>query len=47
MTEKKLNNCMILHIHKELTDQMDLLKIAKKFVACNFIVKHLNDYSSI
>ena len=24
MTEKRLNNCLLLHIHKELTDQLDL-----------------------
>ena len=24
MTEKRLNNCFLLHIHKELTDQLDL-----------------------
>jgi len=35
MTEKRLNNCMILHIHKDLTDRMDLIHIAKEFVAVN------------
>ena len=32
MTEKRLNNCMLLHVHKELTDKIDLTEIAKEFV---------------
>ena len=35
MTEPRLNNYMLLHIHKQLTDtdSCDLLEIAKKFVS--------------
>ena len=32
MTEQRLNNCMLLHIHKDLTDTIDLCQIAKDFV---------------
>ena len=37
MTEKRQNNCMILHIHKELLDNMDLhvVHLAKHFVSLN------------
>ena len=30
MTEKRLNNC-VLHVHKDLTDQLDITVIAKEF----------------
>ena len=32
MTEKRLNNCLLLHIHKELTNSLDLISIAKEFI---------------
>ena len=35
MTEKRLNNCMLLHIHKDLTDKIDEIDIAKEFVSIN------------
>ena len=28
MTEKRLNNCIILHVHKELVDEMNPVHIA-------------------
>ena len=35
MTECRLNNLFLIYIHKSLTDEMDLLKIAKNFVSVN------------
>lgn len=32
MTEQKLNKCMLLHVHKDLTDDLDLFEIAKDFI---------------
>ena len=32
MTERRLNHCLLLHIHKELTDSLDLTSAAKEFV---------------
>ena len=32
MTDKRLNNLMILHVHKEKTDKMNLIEVANKFV---------------
>ena len=32
MTERRLNHCLLLHIHKELTDSLDLILVAKEFV---------------
>ena len=33
MTEKRLNNCLLLHIHKDFTDVLDLLSVAKEFIS--------------
>ena len=35
MTEKQLNNCLVLHAHRCITDECDLVKIAKEFVMVN------------
>ena len=32
MTEQRLNNCMLLHIHKALTDNLDVCEMAKDFI---------------
>ena len=32
MTEKRLNNCLLLHVHKDPTDSLDLVSIAQEFV---------------
>ena len=32
VTQTRLNNCLLLHIHKDYTDNLDLLSIAKEFV---------------
>ena len=33
MTEKRLNNC--IHVHKDLTDQLNVTNIAKEFISAN------------
>ena len=33
MTQMRLNNLMILHVHKDKTDALDLTSIGKEFVA--------------
>ena len=35
MSQEQLNNCMILHIYKEKTDEIDLTKVAKEFISAN------------
>ena len=35
MSEKRLNNCVLLHVHKELLDELDLVEIAKEFTLAN------------
>lgn len=35
MSEERLNNAMLLHVHKDLCDNTDLSKIAQMFVSCN------------
>ena len=35
MMEKRLNNCLVLHVHKCITNKCDLVEIAKEFVMVN------------
>ena len=35
MTEKRLNNSLVLHVHKCITNECDLIEIAKEFVMIN------------
>jgi len=35
MTEQRLNNCMMLHVHKDIVDSMDLTAIAADFASLN------------
>ena len=35
MTEQRLNNCLLLHVHKKLTDELNLVSVAREFVARN------------
>ena len=33
MSEERLNNCMLLHIHKDITDKLNLQEVARDFVS--------------
>ena len=33
MSELRLNNCILLHVHKALTESLDIKQIAKEFVS--------------
>ena len=35
MMEKRVNNCLVLHVHKCITNERDLVEIAKEFVMVN------------
>ena len=35
MTEERLNHCLLLHIHKNVTDTLDIKEIAKDFINTN------------
>lgn len=35
MTDKRLNNLLLIHTHKDLCDKLDLVKIAQSFVSAN------------
>ena len=35
MTEKRLNNYLLLHAHRDLTDKLNLVDIAKEFISVN------------
>ena len=32
MTEQRLTNCFLIHVHKSLTDELDLTAVAKEFI---------------
>ena len=34
-SQERLNHCMILHIYKKETDEIDLTKVAQEFIAAN------------
>ena len=33
MTEKRPNNCLLLHVHKDLLDTCDVVEVAKEFIS--------------
>ena len=33
MTEKRLNNCLLLHVHKDILDTRDVVEVAKEFIS--------------
>ena len=33
MAQLRLNSLMVLHVHKELTDKLNILEVANEFVA--------------
>ena len=33
MTQERLNNLMVTHVHKEAVDKLDLAKVAQEFIA--------------
>ena len=33
MTQESLNNLMVIHVHKEAVDKLDLTKVAQEFIA--------------
>ena len=35
VSEQRLDNCLLLHIYKDLTDTCDMEKVAKDFIAVN------------
>ena len=35
MIEKRPNNCLVLHVHKCITNERDLVEIVKEFVMVN------------
>ena len=33
LTEQRLNHCLLLHVHKHITDSLDIKSITKEFIA--------------
>ena len=40
MSQKRLNNLMLLHVHKSETDDLDLIDVANDFIESNEHRKH-------
>ena len=48
MTKKQLNNCLVLHIHKCITDdECDLTDIVKEFIMVKLMMKAIFCYNSV
>ena len=41
MTQRRLNNIMVLHVHKDQTDQLSLIKVGKEFLQWSDHRRHL------
>ena len=35
MTEERLNNCLLVHVYKEIADELDLEAISRDFVGAD------------
>ena len=56
MTEQRLSNCILPHIHKKVTDELHLVSVAKKIevlwvitdhvVKMNMVILFKNDFCS-
>ena len=47
MTEKRLNNCLLVHVHKDIVDELTLKEIAVEFVSVNDERrKHFGNYTN-
>ena len=45
MTEKRVNNCLLVHVHKDIVDELNLKEIAVEFVSVNDERrKHFSNY---
>ena len=40
MTRQHLNNVMLLNVHKDLTDTLDLVNVGRQFVGANECRRH-------
>ena len=39
MKQDRLNNCLLMHCHKSITDALDIVKMAKRFACANELRK--------
>ena len=46
MMEKRLDNCRLLHIYKDVTDSIDLVQIAKEFIVIGLTDERKNHFGS-
>jgi len=47
MSERRLNNCVLAHVHKHFLDELDIVEVAKEFVLANDDrIKHFGRFPS-
>ena len=46
MTQKRLNNCLLTYVHKDLTDTLDMTEIAKEFIVNEERRKYFGSFTS-
>ena len=46
MMQKRLNNCLLTYIHKDLTDRLDMTEIAKEFIINEEHRKYFGSFTS-
>ena len=46
MTQKRLNNCLLTYVHKDLTDSLDMTEITKEFIVNEERRKYFGSFTS-
>ena len=46
MTQKRLNNCLLTYVHKDLTDSLDMTEISKEFIVNEERRKYFGSFTS-
>ena len=41
MTEERLNNCLLVHVYKEIADELDMEAISRDFVRADDVTLRL------
>ena len=45
MTQKRLNNCLLTYVNKDLTDKLDIIEVAKAFIVNEERRKHFGSFT--
>ena len=45
ITQKRLNNCLLTYVNKDLTDKLDIIEVAKDFIVNEERRKHFGSFT--